>query len=301
VKYLIVISGATASGKTSLGIQLAQHYQTVIVSADSRQFYREMQIGTAKPNADELAAAPHYLINSLSIHDEYSIGQFERDSIQLLDKLFQKHDIVVMVGGSGMYIKAVCEGLDHFPEVPKAVREELIQLYNDKGIEYLQAELKKSDSVYYNQVDLNNPQRIMRALEVCRTTGQPFSAFRTANKAKRNFKNIKIAIDWDREILYERINKRVDLMLEAGLEAEAKTFAPLQHLNALQTVGYREWFDYFNEKIDQTEAIRLIKRNTRRYAKRQMTWLRRENEVVYFKPSELKNIIPAIDQWIEKE
>lgn len=301
MKYLIIISGATASGKTSLGIRLAQHFKTVILSADSRQFFREMNIGTAKPDADELAAAPHYFINTLSIYDNYSVGDYERDAIELLNQLFQDHDIVVMVGGSGFYIKAVCEGLDRFPEVPKAIREELITLHETKGIEFLQQELKAKDPEYYEEVDINNPHRVIRALEICRASGKPFSSFRTSKTTKRAFTPIKIAIDWDREKLYERINYRVDLMLEAGLEAEAKKLYPLKHLNALQTVGYQEWFDYFDDTIDREEAIRLIKRNTRRYAKRQMTWLRREGDFHYFKPNELDNVIPFVQEYIKSQ
>ena len=289
-KHLIVITGATASGKTSLAIQLANHFQTEILSADSRQFFKEMNIGTAKPTLEELRQAKHHFIDTLSIHDEYNVGQYERDASLLLEQLFQKHDTVIMAGGSGLYIKAVCEGLDHFPKVDEKHRIELTQLFEQEGIEVLQQELKELDPTYYNEVDRQNPQRLIRALEICRGSGQSYSSFRTSNAAERPFKTTKIAIQWEREQLYDRINRRVDLMLEAGLEQEAKSLYPFKHLNALQTVGYQEWFDYFDDTIDKTEAIRLIKRNTRRYAKRQMTWLRRDNDVHYFEVNDLEGI-----------
>ena len=289
-KHLIVITGATASGKTSLAIQLANHFQTEILSADSRQFFKEMNIGTAKPTLEELKQAKHHFIDTLSIHDEYNVGEYERDAGVLLKELFQKHDTVIMAGGSGLYIKAVCEGLDHFPKVDDKFRTELRQLVEEKGIEVLQEELKELDPVYYNEVDLQNPQRVIRALEICRGTGKAYSSFRTSTDAERPFKTTKIAIKWEREQLYDRINRRVDLMLEAGLEQEAKSLFPFKHLNSLQTVGYKEWFDYFDNKTDREEAIRLIKRNTRRYAKRQMTWLRRESDIHYFEANDLEGI-----------
>ena len=289
-KHLIVITGATASGKTSLAIQLANHFQTEILSADSRQFFKEMNIGTAKPTLEELKQAKHHFIDTLSIHDEYNVGEYERDAGVLLKELFQKHDTVIMAGGSGLYIKAVCEGLDHFPKVDDKFRTELRQLVEEKGIEVLQEELKELDPVYYNEVDLQNPQRVIRALEICRGTGKAYSSFRTSTDAERPFKTTKIAIKWEREQLYDRINRRVDLMLEAGLEQEAKSLFPFKHLNSLQTVGYKEWFDYFDNKTDREEAIRLIKRNTRRYAKRQMTWLRRESDIHYFEANDVAGI-----------
>ncbi len=274
-KYLIVIGGPTASGKTSLGIRLARHFNTEILSADSRQFYREMNIGTAKPTPEELAQARHHFIGNLSVHDAYSVGDYEREALILLEKLYQKNNVVVMVGGSGFFIRAVCEGLDDFPDVPAHIREELSQLFENEGIIPLQNELKKLDPEYYAQVDTQNPKRLLRALEVCRATGQPFSNFHNKEKTPRPFVPIYIGVDWKRETLYERINKRVDLMLEAGLEQEARDLYPLRHLTSLQTVGYQEWFDFFEGKIDRAEAIRLIKRNSRRYAKRQMTWFRK--------------------------
>ena len=295
-KHLIVITGATASGKTSLAIQLANHFQTEILSADSRQFFQEMNVGTAKPTLEELKQAKHHFIDTLSIHDEYNVGEYERDASVLLEELFQKHDTVIMAGGSGLYIKAVCEGLDHFPKVDEKFRIALRQLFEEKGIEVLQEELKELDPTYYNEVDLQNPQRVIRALEICRGTGQTYSSFRTSTDTERPFKTTKIAIKWEREQLYDRINRRVDLMLEADLEQEARSLFPFKHLNALQTVGYQEWFDYFDEKIDREEAIRLIKRNTRRYAKRQMTWLRRDNDIHYVEAGDWEGIKKIIEK-----
>ncbi len=282
-KYLIVVGGPTASGKTGLGIRLAQHFNTEILSADSRQFYREMNIGTAKPTQEELAQATHHFIDNLSVHDTYSVGDYEREALDLLEKLYQKHDVVIMVGGSGFFIRAVCEGLDEFPEVPMHIREELNQLFENEGITPLQYELKELDPAYYSQVDTQNPKRLLRALEVCRATGQPFSHFHNKEKSPRPFVPVYIGLDWEREALYERINKRVDMMIEAGLEQEARELHPLRHLTSLQTVGYQEWFDFFDGKIDREEAIRLIKRNSRRYAKRQMTWFRKVEGMQWIK------------------
>jgi tRNA dimethylallyltransferase len=290
-KHLIVITGATASGKTTLAIQLANFLQTEILSADSRQFFREMNIGTAKPSTEELNQAKHHFIDHLSIHDEYNVGQYERDATLLLEQLFQKYDHVIMVGGSGLYIKAVCDGLDHFPQVDEQFRIALTETFEAQGIETLQEELKQLDPVYYDEVDRQNPHRLIRALEICRATGKPYSSFRTATATERPFKTTKIAIDWEREQLYDRINLRVDQMIDAGLEQEAKSLFPFKYLNSLQTVGYQEWFDYFEGKMDREEAVRLIKRNTRRYAKRQMTWLRRESDIHYFAANDLEGIL----------
>lgn len=294
-KYLIVVGGPTASGKTSLGIRLAQHFNTDILSADSRQFYREMTIGTAKPTAEELAQAKHHFIDNLSVQDTYSVGDYERDSIFLLEKLFKKKDIVIMVGGSGFFIKAVCEGLDKFPDIPAHIREDLTQLFDNEGIAPLQNELQTSDPAYYAQVDIHNPKRLMRALEVCRATNQPFSHFHHQQKSARAFTPIYIGLDWERKALYERINQRVELMLAAGLQEEARALYPLRHLTALQTVGYQEWFDFFDKKIDEKEVIRLIKRNSRRYAKRQMTWFRKVEGMKYFDAENVDAIIEFVN------
>jgi tRNA dimethylallyltransferase len=282
-KYLIVVAGPTASGKTSLAIELAQYFETEILSCDSRQFFKETNIGTAKPNAEELAAAVHHFVDCLSIEKAYNIGDYERDVLSFLETYYQKNDIAIMVGGSGMYIRAVCDGLDVYPTVDENIRVELNQLLEKEGIEALQKELEVADPVYYSKVDVSNPHRLIRALEIFRGTGEPFSSFQGKNKVQRPFKVIKIGIDWDRAELYDRINRRVDLMLEAGLLEEAKALYPQRALNALQTVGYREFFDYFDAKTSLEEATELVKRNTRRYAKRQLTWLRKEKELHWIK------------------
>ena len=294
--YLIVIAGPTASGKTALSIDLAQHFDAEILSCDSRQFYKEMNIGTAKPDAEELAAATHHFVDCMSIERDYSIGDFEREAIAFLEDYYKQKSVAIMVGGSGLYIRAICDGVDEYPEVDKNIRTALMQELEEKGIEALQAELKELDEVYYNKVDLANPHRVVRALEICRGTGQPFSSFQGKNRVKRPFEVIKVGIDWDRALLYDRINRRVDLMMEAGLLEEAKSLYPKKHLNALQTVGYREFFDHFDGLTTLDEAVALVKRNTRRYAKRQMTWFRKEN-MHWVKPNS-----PAEDliEWLEK-
>jgi len=282
-KYLIVIAGPTASGKTALSIEVANALNAEILSCDSRQFYQEMTIGTAKPSPDELAAAVHHFVDCWSIHRDYSIGDYEREVTTFLNDYYKQKDIAVMVGGSGLYIKAVCEGVDTYPDVDKQIRMDLMTTLEKEGIESLQEELKVRDFVYYNKVDLSNPHRLVRALEICRGTGKPFSSFQGKQATKRPFEVIKVGIDWERPKLYERINKRVDLMMEAGLLKEAKSLYPLRALNALQTVGYREFFDHFDGKTSLEEAVELVKRNTRRYAKRQMTWFRKEKEMYWVK------------------
>jgi len=278
---LIVLAGPTASGKTAAAIQLAQHYNTVVVSADSRQFFREMSIGTAKPTADELATAPHYFINSHSITESFSVGDFERQCLALLDELFQKHSIVILAGGSGLYIKAICEGFDELPTADPAIRERLNNQLTENGILSLQEQLKNTDPVYFNEVDINNPQRIIRALEVYESSGQPFSSYRTAKTNKRPFNIIKLGMDMPREVLYDKINRRVDLMVQDGLIDEVKALTPYRNLNALNTVGYSEIFDYFDGKTDLPAAIAMIKQNTRRFAKRQLTWFRKDQEMIW--------------------
>jgi len=257
-----------------------------------------MNIGTAKPTAEELAVVPHHFINSLSIQDYYSVGDYERDAIELLNQLFEKKQIVVMAGGSGLYLQAVCEGLNSFPDVPTAVREEVEHLFEQQGIEVLQEELKTVDPTYYAKVDLQNPHRLIRAISVYRASGQAFSSFQNQPKTIRNFIPIYLLLDWEREQLYERINRRVDQMLVAGLETEVRALFPYQELTALQTVGYQEFFDYFNSKIDYGEAVRLIKRNTRRYAKRQMTWFRRSKQWENFSSEKINDILEYLEHTI---
>ncbi len=281
-KTLIVVAGPTAVGKTVAAIKLAQQFNTVVVSADSRQFFREMNIGTAKPDEGELAAAKHYFINSHSISESFSVGDFEKQGLALLDELFKVHDKVILAGGSGLYIKAICEGFDDLPVADISVREKLNQQLEREGITTLQKQLQQVDPDYYTQVDLNNPQRIIRALEVFETSGKPFSSYRNATVNKRPFNIIKLALDMPREKLYERINLRVDLMVKQGLIQEVKSLLPYRELNALNTVGYSELFDYFDGKTSLDEALLLIKQNTRRFAKRQLTWFRKDKDFVWF-------------------
>lgn len=286
-KTLIVIAGPTAIGKTAAAIQLAQHFKTVIISADSRQFYREMSIGTAKPTTEELAAVKHYFINSHSISESFTVADFEKQGLELLDELFKTRDVIILVGGSGLYIKAICDGFDDIPSAEPGIREKLNLEFSEHGISHLQEKLKSADPEYYEQVDINNPQRVIRALEVFESTGKPFSSYRVSNINKRPFHIIKIGLDMPRDILYERINRRVDNMLQQGLVDEVKTLLPQRHLNALNTVGYNELFDYFDGKADLNSAIESIKQNTRRFAKRQLTWFRKDKAIHWFEANEL--------------
>jgi len=294
-KHLIVIAGPTAIGKTSLSVSLAKKFNTCVISADSRQFFKEMTIGTAKPTTREMQGIPHYFIDSHSITESYNVGKYETDAIELLDEMFKQRDIVIMVGGSGLYIDAVCKGFDELPEADEAIRNRISSLLLDQGIEALQKLLKELDPVYYEQVDLSNPQRISRALEVCLSVGKPYSTLREGKIKKRNFGIIKIGLNTSRELLYERINKRVDEMIESGLEKEVKMLLPFKDANALQTVGYKEMFDYLENKTDLNTAVGLIKQNTRKYAKRQLTWFRRDAEIKWFEPEELEKIIQHIE------
>jgi tRNA dimethylallyltransferase len=280
-KTLIVIAGPTASGKTAAAIQLAQHYNTVIVSADSRQFFREMSIGTAKPTEEELAEAPHHFINSHSITGPFSVGDFERQCMQLLDELFKQHDVVILVGGSGLYIKAIAEGFDELPTADPGIRDRLNTELAANGIAPLQGRLKQVDPAYYTEVDISNPQRVIRALEVYEATGNPISSYRKSTVNKRPFNIIKFGLDMPREKLYDRINQRVDLMVKDGLVEEVAALTPYRHYNALNTVGYSELFEYFDGKTDMDTAIAAIKQNTRRFAKRQLTWFRKDKEMIW--------------------
>lgn len=279
---LIVLLGPTAVGKTALAIRLALHFRTHILSADSRQVFREMEIGTAKPTADDLALVPHHFINSRSIHDSYDAGAYGLEARQVLDDLFRTHSKVILCGGSGLYIKALLEGFDDMPEIPSNVRETVIRDYQEKGIGWLQEEVRTTDPDYFEVVDRNNPQRLMRSLEVIRQTGQPFSGFHRREKRALPFDVAKIGLTLDREVLYKRIDDRMDAMVANGLFAEAELLFPLRHLPALQTVGYQEIFGFLQGEYDREEAIRLLKRNSRYYAKRQMTWFRRDPEIQWF-------------------
>jgi len=294
-KTLIVIAGPTAVGKTALAIEVAKHYHTEIVSADSRQFYREMSIGTAKPTDDELAQAKHWFVNSHTVTEDYNVGDFEQQGLQALEQIFTNHDLAILVGGSGLYIKAICEGFDDLPSTNKFIRAELNTTLQEQGLSFLQEELKAADPVYYAQVDINNPHRVIRALEVIRETGKPFSSFRTSAVRHRSFNIVKIALNMPREILYDRINQRVDAMMKQGLLEEVTSLLPYRGYNALNTVGYSEIFDYLDGQSDLPTAIALIKQNTRRFAKRQITWFNRDKEFVWFEPSDMSAVITHID------
>lgn len=290
-KYLICILGPTASGKTSLAIEAAKYFHTEIISTDSRQFYKEMSIGTAKPNAEELAEAKHHFIDSLSVEQDYSAGDFEEDALKKLDELYQTKDVVILAGGSGLYINAVLFGIDPFPEIKYETRLRTLNIFKEKGLEGLKDELRRLDPEYYIEVDLDNSRRLMRALEVCYASNKTYSSFRKKEPKHRNFKIIKIANDYDRDTLYNRINDRVDIMLQKGLEEEAKTLEKYKDLYALNTIGYKEFFSFFEGEISKEEAIELIKRNSRRYAKRQLTWFRHDKEIKWLKPNiNLKNL-----------
>jgi tRNA dimethylallyltransferase len=277
MKTLIVIAGPTASGKTAYAINLAKKLDTVILSADSRQFYKEMSIGTAAPTEKELSQVKHYFVHHISIEDKYDIADYERDALHLLKELFKTHDQVVMTGGSGLYIDAVCNGIDEMPDVELEVREKVEKMLQEGGIVALCDELQRLDPAYFAIVDQQNPRRLQRALEVCYQTGKPFSLFRKGNAAKRDFDIKKYALLWDRQALIERINRRVDLMMEQGLLEESKALYPKRHLNALNTVGYKELFACFDGQYSLEEAVEQIKIHTRQYAKRQMTWLRKDS------------------------
>jgi tRNA dimethylallyltransferase len=295
----VILAGPTAVGKTSLSIHFAKRFQTEIISADSRQFYREMEIGTAKPTTEEMDGVPHHFINSLSIHDDYNVGKFEKDALNLLDNLFKIHDVVLVVGGSGLYVKALCEGIDDMPEIPAEIREKLNLEYEKNGIEYLQKELAQSDPKYFEIVDQQNPQRLIRALELFRATGKNMSFYRAQEKQiERPFNILKIGLERPREELYERINLRMDQMIQEGLFEEAEKLYPFKHLNALQTVGYSEIFDYLDGEYDREEAIRLLKRNSRRYAKRQMTWFKRDEEFVWFSAENKDEVVDYLESKI---
>lgn len=284
MSQLIVIAGPTASGKTALAIQLAKQLNCEIISADSRQFFKEMNIGTAKPTKEELAEIPHHFINNLSIHQNIDIGEYAQNVNSFLENYFQNNQYAILVGGSGMYIDAVLFGLDEQPGSDAAIRENLEQQFLEKGITFLQNELQKIDPEYFEKVDINNTHRLMRAIEVFRISGKPYSSFRSGKKLKNTYQTNLFCLDLPREILYNRINERVDKMMENGLEDEAKSLFHLKYLQALQTVGYKELFDYFENKTDRKTAIDLIKQNTRRYAKRQLTWFRKNKDYVWINP-----------------
>jgi tRNA dimethylallyltransferase len=289
-KYLIVLVGPTAVGKTDLSIMLARQFNCSIISADSRQLFREMNIGTAKPTEDQLKEVQHYFINSHSIKEDYSVGKYEEEVVALLDKLFSKNDIQILTGGSGLYVKAVCEGLDEFPDVDPEVREILNKTLEEEGLDFLLKELKFVDPVYYETVDRDNAHRVVRALEIFRQTGMPISAFRKNIRKERPFNIVKIGINRERHDLYNRIDERMERMISAGLLEEAKILYPYKDKAALQTVGYSEIFDFIDGKQSWEETERLLKRNSRRYAKRQMTWFNKDKEIIWFEAGDLTKL-----------
>ncbi|CAN5257910.1 tRNA (adenosine(37)-N6)-dimethylallyltransferase MiaA [soil metagenome] len=296
---LLVVVGPTAVGKTSLCLGLAQSFDAEIISADSRQLYKELNMGTAKPTPEELILVKHHFINKLSIEEDYDVGKFEVEGLEILQKIFINHHVAILTGGSGLYIKAICEGFDEIPAGSTLIREELILIYQEKGLLFLQKKLAEVDPDYYQEVDLQNPQRLIRALEVYEASGKPYSSFRKNTRSARSFNIIKIGLERERQELYLRIDRRMDEMLEAGLLEEAKQLYPYKHKNALQTVGYQEIFNFLDEKYDLQEAIRLLKRNSRRYAKRQMTWFKKDPEIKWFHPDQWDEILDFIHSKIK--
>ena len=294
-KRLIVVVGATASGKTDLSIALARNYNAPIISTDSRQVFKGLPIGTAYPSQEQLQAVEHHFIGERELTENFNCGEYEKQALERLEMLFAKHDTVVAVGGSGLYIRALCEGMDELPEADETLRAELAERLENEGLESLLAQLKELDPEFYEVVDRQNPARVTRALEVCITSGCKYSLLRKAERKARDFQIIKVGITMPREQLYDRINRRVDIMIEAGLEAEARAVLPYRDCNSLRTVGYSEIFDYFDGKTTLAQAVELIKRNTRHYAKRQMTWFRRDSQIAWFAPADYQAIIKYID------
>lgn len=299
-KYLIVLTGPTGIGKTRVGIEMAKHFNTEIISADSRQLFKELSIGTAVPSASQQSEIKHHFIQSLSIAENYNASKFESEALEVLGNLFESHKVVLMVGGSMLYVDAVCKGIDLMPDVEPEIRELLKRRLETEGLESQRFQLKRLDPTYYETVDLKNPNRIVHALEICLMTGKPYSSFRSSPNRKRPFEIVKIGLDCERERLHHRINQRVNEMVEAGLEDEARKLYPRKQLNALNTVGYREWFAHFDGEISREKAIELIKRNSRRYARKQLTWFRNDPEVNWFQPGETRQIIEFINNKIEK-
>lgn len=300
-KYLVVIAGPTASGKTATAIKVAKALGTEIISADSRQFYKELPIGTAAPTKDEQTEVNHHMIHNLNVEDKYDVADYEHDVLDLLKQLFVNHDAVVLTGGSGLFIDAVCKGLDSIPDISEEVRNKVDELYKKGGLIALQNEVERLDPEYYSIVDKYNPRRLQRAVEVCYQTGLTYSSFRKNTIKQRDFKIIKVALLWERCELINRINKRVEIMVNEGLVEEAKSMYPKRHLNSLNTVGYKEVFEYFDGKVSLNEAIENIKINTRQYAKRQMTWLRKNNDYKWFTIDELDEMLNYINSVINGE
>ncbi len=293
-KLLIVITGATAVGKTTVSTQLAKQLETEIISCDSRQFYKEMQIGTAAPTAEELASVPHHFIRFLSVTEPYDVSRFEADALACLENLFIKKQFAIMTGGSGLYIDAVCHGFDELPDRDPELRIKLQQEYKKYGLEYLQEQVKKLDPEYFSKVDVNNPNRLLRAIEVCIITGKTFSQLRLGKPQERSFRILKIVLNRERKELFDRIALRTDKMIADGMVDEVRSLIPYRHFNALKTVGYKEIFEYLDGKVSLSQAIEDIKTNTRRYAKRQLTWFKKDTEYKWFHPNEINDIMKLI-------
>ncbi|MFL5772326.1 MAG: tRNA (adenosine(37)-N6)-dimethylallyltransferase MiaA [Flavisolibacter sp.] len=300
MKTVIVIAGPTAVGKTSVAIQVARHFGTEIISADSRQCFRELNIGVARPSEEELALAKHYFIASHSIHDKITAATFEQYALLCLEMIFQRQDIAVVTGGTGLYIKALTEGMDIIPEVPDDIRKEIVEDYEKKGFSWLQEEVKNIDPLFAEKGEMQNPQRMMRALEIIKTTGQSILSFRSGMKRERAFKVIKLALELPREQLHRNIHTRVDLMMEYGLKNEVQSLIGCQELNALKTVGYQELFDHFSGKISLKDAVDAIKTHTRQYAKRQVTWFRKDQDYAWL-PADAEKVIRNIEQSLSRD
>ena len=299
-KTLVVIQGPTGIGKSKLSLRIAQHFNTEIVSADSRQLFKELSIGTAVPPPGDLQAVPHHLIHSHSVQEDLNASRFETEALDIIGHLFTRHQVVVMTGGSMLYVDAACKGIDDQPNADPEIRRKIMNEFEEHGIEHLRMKLKQLDETYYRQVDLKNPKRLIRALEVCLMTGKPFSSFRKETTKKRPFRILKIGLNTNREKLYERINQRVEQMMNEGLEEEARQMYPLRHLNPLNTVGYKELFAYFDGETTLEKAVELIQRNSRHYARKQLTWLRKDAEIHWFEPDQEKEIIQFIGQKVRK-
>lgn len=297
-KHLVVLVGPTGIGKTDTSLKIAQHFNTEIISADSRQIFKELKIGTAAPTVEQMNIVPHHMVATHSVNDYYNAWQFEQDVLQLSQTLFEQHDLLILTGGSMMYIDAVCNGIDDLPTIDPELRKEVMEMYEKEGLDAIRRQLKMLDPVFYDQVDLKNHKRVMHAVEVCLMTGKPYSSLRTNASRQRPFNIIKIGLDMDREELYHRINLRVDLMVEAGLFEEARQFYHLKNQNALNTVGYKEIFAHWDGEYDAQTAIELIKRNSRRYAKRQLSWFRRDKDMHWFQPKDVNEMITFVEEQI---
>ena len=294
-KTIVVVTGPTAVGKTSVAIELARHFQTEIISADSRQCFKELSIGVARPSKEELELAKHHFIATHSIHEEVNAASFEEYALKKVNELFEKYNAVIMVGGTGLYIKAFCEGLDEMPAINPIIRKKIVSSYKENGLSWLQNEVQQKDPGFYKTGEIKNPQRMMRALEVIESTGDSILSFRKSKKVKRGFNIIKVGLELPKDELHRNINTRVDKMMEIGLLDEIKKLLPYKNLNALQTVGYTELFYYLDSKFSLTDTVELIKQNTRQYAKRQMTWFKKDKEIVWFNPLQINSMISFIE------